>query len=554
MKLELLVEELRDISKKERLYHRTNFINLSEILDTGTVESSYYNLKGENHWGLCLGRKATFSDIDKGTRSYDEISENIGNVEFIFFEKRLGANKNLRGVKKNPVSEYGTNYGYALNRYFKKYYKENWAKKKKEFAKVFDKEIRTYAKEKNFRNVRPTQEKIDRFKEVDDEIFDIIFQMGLIMGSGREGEERLTSKKRFSLPLDSRFFKIKLLNGSYRNYRRFMEDYPSTRATKLCKNIYKYKDLFVKNDNFKKIVQDPDFKEAIGRRKLLKEEVLVEELRDIPRKNKLYHRTNLNALMGILKEGRIYSNFYKNNQDKWAVCLGRKATFSTLDNSKEERMLSENIGKVELIFFRDRIAHHKDLRGAKIKPVSEYNQVFKNNTKAKLRKVLGKYDVDKEYNIFKRIVSKYSSEIMKAREGMRELLKVDKKIIDDVRNKMAKQMKDETLKNLDNRDIISLLYNYRVMLEFTTNRREGEERIEKDKAFTIQLDERFIMIRFLPGIIREVELKARKIKRGNNHIYSFIYEAITGNNSDYFVKDREYKKLVSFLKDKIDEQ
>ena len=92
---------------------------------------------------------------------------------------------------------------------------------------------------------------------------------------------------------------------------------------------------------------------------------LLEALKDIPTQNQLFHRTNYMGLKLMLKDGFIEGYEYDIDGEK-SVAAGRKAIFSKIDKGViPKENLSDNIGKVQIILYKDRIKGSHLTRGIK---------------------------------------------------------------------------------------------------------------------------------------------------------------------------------------------
>jgi len=65
MKLENLLEALKDISTHNQLYHRTNPQGLLKILKSEKIKGFKYDFKVKDN-EIATARKSSFSKIDKG--------------------------------------------------------------------------------------------------------------------------------------------------------------------------------------------------------------------------------------------------------------------------------------------------------------------------------------------------------------------------------------------------------------------------------------------------------------------------------------------------------
>jgi len=145
---------------------------------------------------------------------------------------------------------------------------------------------------------------------------------------------------------------------------------------------------------------------------------LLEELKDIPTYNVVYHGTNLNNLIFILNSGLLKPNFYATSlTNKPEIAVGRK-------NFEIEDIPSLNIEGIYFVLYKDRILGSKEHRGIRLKTIAEFptdnldslksikkrNEFIRNNYKNLLQdfekinaKGLGfnqyKNYIEKKYNI-----------------------------------------------------------------------------------------------------------------------------------------------------------
>lgn len=110
-----------------------------------------------------------------------------------------------------------------------------------------------------------------------------------------------------------------------------------------------------------------------------------EALQDISTENKLYHRTNLEALIKILQQKKLKGFKYIDNVERKIkgytdpylqikypeIATARKDAFTTIDRSgpKYKERLSLGVGAIEFELYKDRI---RTLRSVNIEPLDEY--------------------------------------------------------------------------------------------------------------------------------------------------------------------------------------
>jgi hypothetical protein len=253
--IKILKEELKDIPTTKKLYHRTNIENLMGIIEDGHLlgskdyasEKEYYD-KDE----ISTARKSTFSSLDaikKTNKKKFEIeiynlSDNIGNVEFILFENRIIGSHLTRGIRKRPIAEIPIDSIDTIKEIIDNILKKDPNKKKQ--------------MEKDFINIKKLEEEniISIIKKYRPEIEDIkdffekeIYYLKNALKNlkkyliNREGEERLYSEKKIKIPLHKDLMKIKFLEGIDEE----LKDLNRNKREKLQDFILKNKDLFVNN-------------------------------------------------------------------------------------------------------------------------------------------------------------------------------------------------------------------------------------------------------------------------------------------------------------------
>jgi len=237
--------------------------------------------------------------------------------------------------------------------------------------------------------------------------------------------------------------------------------------------------------------------------------ILQEELKDIPIREKLYHRTNLKNLIKIIKSGHIKgSETYGKERDKRGqseIASARKSTFSSIDSLRKKdpkgfklRMLglSDRVGAVEIVLFKDRVVGSHLTRGIKKRPISEFPVLALKTVKKELLKL------KPPFNDVKKVLNKYP---------FKKVLKYDLIVIDEI----VRALKD--------------IYKY-------SKEREGEERFYKKSEIKIPLDDRLMKIRFLPISKKEVIFLTRE---EIDELQKLIKK-----NKDLFIKNEALEKMM----------
>ena len=255
-------------------------------------------------------------------------------------------------------------------------------------------------------------------------------------------------------------------------------------------------------------------------------ELLVEELRDIPRKNKLYHRTNIKGLIGILEDGYLKPAPRFNMSLPSFISTGRKFIFSAIDSGQvNPKSLSSNIGSVELMIFRDRLGSYKELRGVKVKPISEYGEMSFDLARRKFAWRYPENEAKENFRKFRRMIRPY----LKKWSSF---------------NEFPKELEDKLVKafpKIPRKDFYDLFRNINRSRDYTAGKREGEERLISKEGFKVPLKRDIIMIRLLPGFKEDIQgLEMYKLSE---------FKKDMRKHSGVFLKNEEYKKMVKFLEE-----
>lgn len=248
----LLAEELRDIPRKNKMYHRTNASYLLRILETGVLKSGqYYSGRLKNEHAICTGRKATMTKLNK--QKDFNLSCSVGKVEFIIFKDRIGASKETRGLKKKAISEFGVAARDDIKAIFKETYGDDYKKKYIEFRQAVKPFFMDWDNLRDLTDSHVISHMSKKFPEIDnmEYVLNKLEETRIYTASEREGEERIVGKERFSIPVNKNIMMIKLIDG-------FIEEALNRKLNfnkQLRKQIIKNKDLFVKNKEFKKFIK-----------------------------------------------------------------------------------------------------------------------------------------------------------------------------------------------------------------------------------------------------------------------------------------------------------
>lgn len=262
--------------------------------------------------------------------------------------------------------------------------------------------------------------------------------------------------------------------------------------------------------------------------------ILNEALEDIPSTNKLYHRTNLKALSGILSSKSINGTVYEIGSGKPEISLGRKSVFSTIDNTKgshEEKFgVSDKATCVEFEIYIDRL---KTLRNIK-KPqsIAELPQGLTVLMKTAFNKYMSKTisfdEVLKKLNkgyVSGRLTEKTANEYFKTM--MTKFFNIDPS-----KTRWSFDKKSKDLTTMDSDRFFKWFFKYEWYLKF----RESEERIQ---AKEIPLDSKYMKIKILPFYKEDFD----------RFDTSGLLEKIKANK-DLFITDKNYDNLIKDLYNK----
>lgn len=303
--LELLMEALKEMNKQADFVHYTNLEALYKMLKGGSIASrSYVDTVGgkEDEREIAVLRRS----IDKGLSylkkkdeaKYDDkmrgVSENISGVKIYFYSNRILTS--LRGVTKNPVSEYNIFYKRQYETEMKSFFKEFRNKQfgfdeedyisyglelLREASKTIQvkssKELFELVKTPNFfiKTVEKFLKKFSLFSEYADlegdsknvkllnakrrEVRD---KLARILASGlyslypstvgREGEERFRFKgKIYKIPFDKDYLRIRF-------YKKFTEEdiefFSMETAKEFLELLEKYKEIFLVDESYKNLI------------------------------------------------------------------------------------------------------------------------------------------------------------------------------------------------------------------------------------------------------------------------------------------------------------
>ena len=290
---------------------------------------------------------------------------------------------------------------------------------------------------------------------------------------------------------------------------------------------------------------------------------LLEELKDIPIRNVLYHGTDFFHFAKMLKTGSVGgSDFYikATNKNRKELATSRKSGITNIESIKDEAErnkkladLSSNIGNIRFHLYIDRIRGGKEHRYVTVKPLAEIPVSMLDE----LARVMG----EQGYTLNRKQVNKLMSvllSIYKERGGKWEdsngslktfESKIEQKLDIFLRKGMAKLL----FKAAEN------YYKYLI-------NRENEERIVfgNIKNSKIRFNPDFLKIEFLSGIVDEVSNYIEQLydkdyddytgyktyttqKRESN---SETAKTILTNLQKYdnvIIQNKNYEELKSFL-------
>lgn len=267
--------------------------------------------------------------------------------------------------------------------------------------------------------------------------------------------------------------------------------------------------------------------------------LLCEALKDISTENKLFHRTNIDAFVKMVKSNGLMGFNYGNRMaidkdDKEEIATGRKSTFTTVDSTKKYTDLSGSIGNLEVILYIDRIK--AGIRSAKVIPIAEYN-------------VMNKRDMIKELSSL--VVPQHSMNIEKMvnaviNERDNLLGGTTNKEITKIREFLEEHFPNSTKKvhSNDRWELFrSALFRYGTQ---APKAREGEERINLPKNGKIPLDPTLLQIKVLPSF--KIDFK--------DYAGEFIHLGPLENlldalKSPVVVKDPTQSRIINYVKKAI---
>lgn len=279
--LDILREELKDISTSSELYHYTNAENLLKILESGYLKGQDYNTKASDKQKtleIATMRKAKISELKK-TKRWEEMSASIGKVKIILYKDRI---KTLRNTQIKPIAEYPKsriisykrNEDFILNLLTKKGFPKEEVK---EDLKNFKKGNKT-ALDKYVNNSKKILSNKDT-KAIKYTIEDLNIESRYIAKFSqpkfREGEERIINKNNNPdiIPLKKEYLKIVLEKGVLEeltdqviinnNFLMDKNDYNTVRKLfnnnekliEFSKYLISYKDIFEQNNEYNLILK-----------------------------------------------------------------------------------------------------------------------------------------------------------------------------------------------------------------------------------------------------------------------------------------------------------
>lgn len=279
--LDILREELKDISTSSELYHYTNAKNLLKILESGYLKGQEYNTKASGRQKtleIATMRKAKISELKK-TKRWEEMSPSIGKVKIILYKDRI---KTLRNTQIKPIAEYPKsriisykrNEDFILNLLTKKGFPKEEVK---EDLKNFKKGNKT-ALDKYVNNSKKILDNKDK-KAIKYTIEDLNIESRYITKFSqpkyKEGEERIINKNGNPdiIPLKKEYLKIVLEKGVLEeltdqviinnNFLMDKNDYNTTKRLfnnnekliEFSKYLISYKDIFEQNNEYNLILK-----------------------------------------------------------------------------------------------------------------------------------------------------------------------------------------------------------------------------------------------------------------------------------------------------------
>jgi hypothetical protein len=253
---EILNEALKDISTENKVYHRTSVPILYHILSSGKLSSSFYPSNTYNEINkekiphkqkeIATARKSTFSALDKNFGNKEQLSSNIGYIEFEIYKDRV---KTLRNVKIKPIAELPREAERYMMQKLVPIYGEYRNSKKVLLQlmnsyknKLFDEDsFEEYASD--YLDLNKDYFNINDLKILKKHFFN--YQKFI---KEREGEERIQTNE--GIPLNPNYMKIRILD-SFKNELPKNWDLPKQFANLIKKN----KDLFVQDKNYNDLLK-----------------------------------------------------------------------------------------------------------------------------------------------------------------------------------------------------------------------------------------------------------------------------------------------------------
>jgi hypothetical protein len=279
-----LLEELKDIPTHNILYHGTNFYYFYQILKSGYLKGSefYTTTDGEKKAELATSRKAGIIHIEKTENNIErrrkmrDLSSNIGAIRFHLFKDRIVGNKEIRGVKVKPIAEIPKTALYGIKKQLEDYYHITDKKTVNNFINAGIEAIQTTNTVSQF--IKKLEEKTGIKKDNSGYAFYNFFKNLKKYTLEKEFEERIVFKKKSTgeIPLKPELMRIELLDEIVEDVDDYLNDYvkenieehlSSSEITKMKKwlrgdmariildLIENKKDLFIKNNNYKKFIE-----------------------------------------------------------------------------------------------------------------------------------------------------------------------------------------------------------------------------------------------------------------------------------------------------------
>lgn len=279
--LDILREELKDISTSSELYHYTNAENLLKILESGYLKGQDYNTKASDKQKtleIATMRKAKISELKK-TKRWEEMSASIGKVKIILYKDRI---KTLRNTQIKPIAEYPKsriisykrNEDFILNLLTKKGFpKEEVKEDLKNFKKgnktALDKYVNNYKKILSNKDTKAIKFTIEDLN------IESRYITKFSQPKYKEGEERIINKNGNPdiIPLKKEYLKIVLEKGVLEeltdqviinnNFLMDKNDYNTTKRLfnnnekliEFSKYLISYKDIFEQNNEYNLILK-----------------------------------------------------------------------------------------------------------------------------------------------------------------------------------------------------------------------------------------------------------------------------------------------------------